>query len=155
MKKIIVIGGLIITGITACANTAPALGSTASMGPGTKYQIAGSTATVAASTPSVNYGQQYLADIGPANVAVKAVPSNAVLTSPSVLALGTATADTARELLAQSWPSNAQADVHALALDAEKVNTDIKAQDETAFLSDAEAMTAQAQVVRADLGLPA
>jgi hypothetical protein len=115
-----------------------------------------SSAPAAATTaPSVNYGQHYLADVAPANAAAKAITASDTITSPDVLALGTATAATARKLLTQSWPANAQADVHALALDAEKVNSDIESQDTASLQADVETMEAQAQVVRADLGLPA
>jgi hypothetical protein len=135
-------------GLAACGSGSS---STAAVSP-----PAASSAPAAATTaPSVNYGQQYLADVAPANAATKAITASDTITSPDVLALGTAAAATARELLTQPWPASAQADVHALALDAERVNSDIKGQDITSLQADVETLDAQAQVVRADLGLPA
>lgn len=63
----------------------------------------------------------------------------------------------ARALLQQSWPANAQADVHALALAAAKEATDLSSDVLVTenLANDVSTASADSQAVRADLGLPA
>jgi hypothetical protein len=69
----------------------------------------------------------------------------------SLVALG-------RTLLSQTWPANADADIHTLAaaseLEAEDLYGGLDVTNIAKFNHDAAASTADAQVVRADLGLP-
>jgi hypothetical protein len=44
--------------------------------------------------------------------------------------MGHASVTVAKLLLTQAWPANAQADVHTLGSDVEKVSTDIQAGDQ-------------------------
>jgi hypothetical protein len=109
-------------------------------------------------SPTINYQQQYLTDVAPYNAAINAINPNASSVSdPTIVAVMKASLTLARTLLQQTWPANAQADVHALAVAAAKVSTDLSSN--TLFTangtSDAATATADAQTVRADLGLPA
>jgi hypothetical protein len=109
-------------------------------------------------SPTVNYQQQYLADVAPYNAALKAVNPNATSVSdPTVQAVATASLTLSRALLQQTWPANAESDVHALAVAAAKLATDLSSN--TLFTAngdnDAATATADAQTVRADLCLPA
>lgn len=105
--------------------------------------------------PAVNYKSQYLTDVAAANADAAKITSSDTITSPAVIAYGTAAGNTARVLLQQEWPANAQADVHTVATAAELVSADIQAGNLSKLMSDGTVLKADTQVVRADLGLPA
>ncbi|HEY1914876.1 MAG TPA: hypothetical protein VGH27_04800 [Streptosporangiaceae bacterium] len=112
------------------------------------------TVTVTASaSAAVNYGQQFLADVEPWNVAA-ADAHGAGLDSTAARAAGQQAVDTARKLLDQSWPTADESDVHALALAFDTLNEDIVVDNQTKYLNDGIALNADANVVRAELGLP-
>jgi PBP1b-binding outer membrane lipoprotein LpoB len=134
--------------LAGCGSAAPAT-SKASAPPST-------AASPAAPSSAVNYQQQYLADVAPYDVDVSKINPNASsVTDPTIVAVQQASATLARTLLEQSWPASATADVHAMAVAAAKVGTDLSSDALLANLtSDAATADADAQVVRADLGLP-
>lgn len=120
-------------------------------------------------SPTINYQQQYLNDVAPSNAATGKL--NAWITAnPNASHAQQAVAVTpyynvmvtfGRALLQQQWPSNAQADVHALALAVEAEASDSNPQtvaageyDPSQSGHDNSAAEAAAQAVRADLGLP-
>jgi hypothetical protein len=148
VTKLAALAGVTATlglGLGACSTAAPAAAP-----------VAASTAAASTSpVPAVNYGAQYLADVAPGNAAGNAAKGSTTLTAPAAVAFGTAMVTEARALLQQSWPASVQADVHALALDAEKEAADIRSQDLAALAADDTAGGAQANVVRAELNLPA
>lgn len=124
--------------------------------------------TTTTSTPAVNYGQQYLAIVGPANAAGNAavIPDNptgarlAQVFAPVIAAYQKA--DDA--LLRAQWPAGAQADIKAMVTADGAVIGDMNAAAgqnalsaaswETQLSSDGAKAKAAANVVRADLGLP-
>ncbi len=111
--------------------------------------------TVAPTTTaiSLNYGQQFLADVVPWNAATANARGRG-LASPEALAAGRAAAATARLLLVQTWPAGDEADIHTLAAEFELINVDIEADDLAKYESDGTNLNAAANVVRAELGLP-
>ena len=148
MRKLTIAAGLAAAAlaVTACGSAATSSSSTPAA-PAAPRTVASAPASVKPVT--INYAAQYEIDIAAANQDAKAVSADSTFTSPDVIKLGTDTAATGRELLTQTWPASAQADVHALALDAEKVNAAIKEQDYSGLQSAVETMNSQAQVVRA------
>jgi hypothetical protein len=157
MNKLIAVPAIALAaglGLAACGSqstshaAAPAVTHSAAAAPTT-------AAPKLAPKPTVNYGQQYLTDIAPYNAAISKLTDSDTITSPDVLAVGTVSLSISREMLTQTWPVSAQADVHALAVGMLKGNTDIQGQDMSSLQTDEEAATAQAQTVRAELGLPA
>jgi hypothetical protein len=102
----------------------------------------------------VNYGHRFLDDESGWNAATKAAV-NAGLTSPKALFAGRQAVRTAHLLLTQSWPAADVSDIHALAAQFDLINEDIQADDLTKYLADGTQLNADANVVRAELGLPA
>jgi hypothetical protein len=147
----------ILAGVSACGRNA---GSVAS---------ASSPAAATSPSPSINYQRQYLNDVAASNAEANQVSSwitanpdatNAELASEltpyynDLITFG-------RGLLQQSWPANAQADVHSLALAVEAEANDIDPTsisagsfDQSQYNTDNSAGESAAQAVRADLGLP-
>jgi hypothetical protein len=105
-------------------------------------------------TEAVNYGQQFLTDVAPWNAATAKITSSDTLTSPAVIDAAQEAVVTARSLLSQSWPSSAQADVHTFAVELDTINEDVQEDNVTKFRDDVTTLDADANVVRADLGLP-
>ncbi len=106
-----------------------------------------------AGAPTLDYGQQFLTDVQPWNVALAAV-GHAGLKSPAAVAAGQQAVVASGHLLNQSWPAADEGDVHALAVQFATLNEDIMTDNETKFLNDATTLNADANVVRAELGLP-
>ena len=76
------------------------------------------------------------------------------LTSQAVITAANEAVVAARSLLGQSWPPNAQADVHAFAVQLDTINEDVQDDNLPKFRDDVTTLDADANVVRADLGLP-
>lgn len=114
------------------------------------------------SVATVNYASQYVADAAPWNAADtqfgKRYPAATSLTAAQTQPLTNAAIAFGRTLLAQTWPAAARSDIHALAVAVERMATDLSEGlsilNVSQFEKDATAATADAQVVRADLGLP-
>ena len=158
-KKFIAIPAIALAaglGLAACGSqsashaAAPAVTHSAAAAPTT-------AAPKPAPKPTVNYGQQYVTDVAAANTAIKAVNVDPTVpfTSAVYVTAGNDMVAVSQTLLGQTWPANAQADIHTLATDGMKVQVDIHTGDVAAFNADEETFGSQAQVVRADLGLPA
>ena len=144
-------GVLLLLGMAACgSSTKRTAGPASTVAPATS-----SSAASSATTPAVNYGQQYLNDAARVNSDATKAQNATSLTDPAVVAYGKDSVTFARALLAQQWPAKAQADVHTLAAAALKAAEDISGQDLADLLSDVETSGADANVVRADLGLAA
>jgi hypothetical protein len=105
--------------------------------------------------PVVDYGQQFLADVEPWNIATAALTSGDTLTSPAAKAAGQQAVAVARELLSQSWPTADQGDVHALAVEFDTLDADIDSNNLAKYRADGTSLNADANVVRAELGLAA
>jgi hypothetical protein len=164
------IGAIIAAGIAlaACGGSSTALststsssgfslfGTTTTSGPASSTTAAPptSTSTTSATKPAVNYGQQFLTDVAPWNAATANLNSSDGLTSQAVLTAASEAVVAARSLLGQSWPTTAEADVHAFAVELDTINEDVREDDATKFRSDVTTLDADANVVRADLGLP-
>jgi hypothetical protein len=101
----------------------------------------------------VNYGGQYLADVAPSNAASDKLSRTDSFSSPDVIAYSNAVLAFSNTLLRQQWPANARADTRALASGLAKVYGDIQDRDTAAWTADENATFADAQAVRADLGL--
>ncbi|MFZ0664736.1 MAG: hypothetical protein WAM97_03215 [Acidimicrobiales bacterium] len=135
-------GGLVTTTTSAATTTTAA--------PATTTTAAPTTTTVA-----TDYGQQFLTDMAPWNTATKAITPTDGITSQAVITAGQEAVVSARSLLQQSWPSNAQADIHTFAVSLDTINEDVRDDNLSKFDSDVTTLDADANVVRADLGLPA
>ncbi len=150
----------IITSVALLGASALAAGCWSQASPGTAGNSAPTSPAAAPSpSPIVDYQQQYLTDVAPYNAAVNKINPNATsATDPTIQAVGAASLAFSRVLLQQSWPANAEADVHTLAIASAKIAADISQgadMDFTNFANDGSTATADAQTVRADLGLPA
>ena len=159
MRALILAGGVLLAlGIAGCgaARHNPATVST------TAAMLPSTSAPTTTTTVPVNYANQYLADIEPANAALAAFQKqygNAdEVTATQAAVFAQSNIDFGRLLLSQTWPANAVADIHALAAAEELVGTDLRgglnASNVAEFTQDANRSSADAQVVRADLGLP-
>ena len=110
---------------------------------------------------ALNYKQQYLADVVVTNHDVTIINADwkagnpDVITSPAFVKYGKDCITTGRDLLRQAWPGSARASIRSLALGFEKTGTDISLQNAAQGSTDDGAMSAQAQIVRVDLGMPA
>ena len=108
---------------------------------------------------AIDYRAQYLADVVTTNHDIDildAIVKSGVplyITSPAFVRYGIDSIASGRMMLHQTWPASVRADIHELALDSEKVGTDISLQNMNQQTTDGAAVTAQAQVVRAELGL--
>jgi hypothetical protein len=91
----------------------------------------------------------------PWNTATKAITSSDGITSQPVITAGQEAVVSARSLLQQSWPSNAQGDIHTFAVALDTINEDVREDNISKFDNDLTTLDADANVVRADLGLPA
>ena len=153
MRKLTIAAGLAAAAlaVTACGSAATSSSSTPAA-PAAPRTVASAPASVKPVT--INYAAQYEIDIAAANQDAKAVSADSTFTSPDVIKLARYRCHW-QGAARPTWPASAQADVHALALDAEKVNAAIKEQDYSGLQSAVETMNSQAQVVRADLGIPA
>jgi hypothetical protein len=80
-------------------------------------------------------------------------PSDGLTSQPVITAAREAVVS-ARSLLGQSWPATAQGDVHIFAVALDTINEDVQENDFPKFESDVTSLDADANVVRADLGLP-
>ena len=76
------------------------------------------------------------------------------LGSSQARAAGRQAVATARKLLRQSWPASAHGDVHALAVAFDTIDADIASDNVAKFENDGTKLNADANVVRAELGLP-
>jgi hypothetical protein len=161
-KAIVTITGLAIAGLSvaACGSSAPVL---AGASPTARVSAVAPKTTAAKPTPKptrvINSKQQYLADVAAEekDVIILNDPYNYdsgdLITSPAMVQWGNDLVIQGRNLLSQTWPANARADIRALALDNEKVSADISSQNDSTVYGDDSTATAEAQIVRADLGL--
>jgi hypothetical protein len=131
-------------------STSSTIASTSTSEKAPATSVARSTSTTAA----VNYGRQFLTDVAPWNAATANLNSSDGLTSQAVITAANEAVVAARSLLGQSWPSAAQADVHAFAVELDTINEDVREDNLTKFRDDVTTLDADANVVRADLGLP-
>ena len=121
----------------------------------------GITEPIPVDVAALNYKQQYLADVVVNNHDVTIINADwkagnpDVITSPAFVKYGKNCITTGRDLLRQAWPASARADIRSLALGFEKTGTDVSLQNAAQGSTDDGAMSAQAQIVRVDLGLPA
>ena len=129
-------------------------GTTTTNGPGSSTTVAPPTSTTPTTKPAVNYGQQFLTDVAPWNAATADLNSSDGLTSQAVITAASEAVVAARSLLGQSWPTTAQADVHTFAVELDTINEDVQQDNATKFRNDVTTLNADANVVRADLGLP-
>ena len=157
MKKLLITGVVVAAAgisLAACGTASPTHVAAA---PAVTHTVAPKPAAPKPAPKStVNYGQQYLSDVAAANTAIKAVNADPTVpfTSAVYVTSGNDMVAVSRTLLSQTWPASAQADIHTLATDGMKVQVDIHTGDVAAFNADEETFGSQAQVVRADLGLP-
>ena len=151
MKKVITAAGVAILAIGISACGASSSSPSRSVSPG----VPASTGPVASSSAAVDYKQQYLDDSGPYFTAFSAEQADlsATITSSDTVAFGQAADVFSKQLLAQSWPANAQADIHTLALAVAKINPDVKNKDASAFDEDTMVANEQDLTVRSDLGI--
>jgi len=112
-------------------------------------------APTTATTVAMNYGQQYLADVAPVNTALAQLGANPTITSAGAQAAGQQAVNTARLLLTQTWPSADGPDVHSLGVEFETISADIASGNFPKFRDDVTTLDADANVVRAELGLAA
>jgi hypothetical protein len=92
--------------------------------------------------------------VAPWNAATADLNSSDGLTSQAVITAAREAVVAARSLLGQSWPPRAQADVHAFAVELDTINEDVQEDNLAKFRDDVTTLNADANVVRADLGLP-
>jgi hypothetical protein len=135
---------------TSSTSTSSPSASTSTSGTVSPTSLAPSTST----TADVSYGQQFLTDVAPWNAATANLNASDGLTSQAVITAGNEAVVAARSLLGQSWPPSAQADVHTFAVGLDTINEDVREDDSTKFRDDVTTLDADANVVRADLGLP-
>ena len=137
--------------ITAIAGAAAVLG----LGLGACGSSGGSAAPVSHAPAKVVYKAQYLADMVLSNALSDTISGNDGWASRPVTAYGNALVKESRTMLRQSWPVSARGDIHVLALAALKVHDDILSRDYSGFETDLTTAGAEANAVRAELGLPA
>ena len=135
--------------ITAIAGAAAVLGA----GLGACGSSRGSAAPV--SHAPVNYKAQYLTDVTLRNALSDTISGNDGWESRPVTAYSDALVKESRTMLRQSWPVSARGDIHVLALAELKVHNDILSRDYSGFETDLTTASAEANAVRAELGLPA
>jgi hypothetical protein len=92
--------------------------------------------------------------VAPWNAATANLNSSDGLTSQAVITAANEAVVAARSLLGQSWPPSAEADVHTFAVGLDTINEDVREDNSTKFRDDVTTLDADANVVRADLGLP-
>jgi hypothetical protein len=138
--------------ITAVAGAAAVLG----LGLGACGSSGGSVAPVShAPAKVVNFKAQYLADVTLSSALSDTISGNDGWASQPVTAYSNALVKESRTMLRQSWPVSARGDIHVLALAALKVHDDILSRDYSGFETDLTTARAEANAVRAELGLPA
>ena len=135
--------------ITAIAGAAAVLG----LGLGACGSSGGSVAPVSPTPATVK--AQYLADVALSNALSDTISGNDGWASRPVTAYGNALVKESRTMLRQSWPVSARGDIHVLALAALKVHDDILSRNYSGFETDLTTAGAEANAVRAELGLPA
>ncbi len=113
-----------------------------------------STTAPPTTSPAINYGRQYLADVAPWVAAAKRASGSGTLTAPAALAAGRQAVAAARQLLRQTWPASAESHIHSLAVEFDTVNEDIVENNVPKYENDGTTLNADANVVRAELGLP-
>jgi hypothetical protein len=142
------IGGIMkVTKITAIAGAAAVLG----LGLGACGSVTGGSAPAEV----VNYKAQYLSDVALSNALVDTISNHDGWTSRPVTAYSNALVTESRTMLHQSWPVSVRGDIHAITLAALKVHDDIQSKDSSGFQTDLTTASAEANIVRAELGLPA
>jgi hypothetical protein len=92
--------------------------------------------------------------MAPWNTATAEIKQGDGLTSPAVITAAREAVVSATSLLRQSWPSNAQADIHTFAVELDTINEDVRDNNLSKFDNDVTSLNADANIVRADLGLP-
>ena len=102
----------------------------------------------------MNYKAQYLSDVALSNALVGTISNHDGWTSRPVTAYSNALVTESRTMLRQSWPVSARGDIHAITLAALKVHDDILSRDSSGFQTDLTSASAEANIVRAELGLP-
>lgn len=138
--------------ITVIAGAAAVLG----LGLGACGSSRGSVAPVSHATAKVvNYKAQYLADGVLSNALSDTISGDDGWASRPVTAYSNALVKESRTMLRQSWPVSARGDIHVLALAALKVHDDILSRDYSGFETDLTTASAEANAVRAEIGLPA
>jgi hypothetical protein len=158
--RLITIGvaAIMVTAVAACSggpSTAAAPpATTAAAPPATTAVAPATTAPTPTTAATVNYGQQFLDDESGWDAAIKAAV-DATLASALSHAAGVQAVACARLLLTQSWPAADVSDIHTLAAQFEVINSDIQIDDNSKYVADGTQLNADANVVRAELGLPA
>jgi hypothetical protein len=151
-------GGLAAGALTGCDSsgaTPTPSPTTGTASPAATTAPPGTSAVPATSVPaSVNYKQQYLADIAGWDTAVKRAAGSGSLTAAAARKAGRAAVATARKLLSQTWPASMQSDIHALAVAFDTLNEDIVSDNLSKYENDGTTLNADTNVVRAELGLP-
>ena len=137
--------------ITAIAGAAAVLG----LGLGACGSSGGRAPVSHAAAKAVNYKAQYLADVALCTAVSDTISGNDGWASRPVTAYSNALVKESRTTLRQSWPVSARGDIHVLALAALKVHDDILSRDYSGFETDLTTASAEANAVRAELGLPA
>jgi hypothetical protein len=157
---VLILAGL---GLAACSSSSAAPTTTTSASvttttavPTTTTAAPTTTTTAAATTTTAatNYGQQFLTDVGPWNASTKDLNSSDGLTSQAVITAGQEAVISARSLLQDTWPANAESDIHTFAIALDTINEDVQEDNLAKFRNDVTSLDADANVVRADLGLP-
>ena len=141
--------------ITAIAGAAAVLG----LGLGACGSVTGGSAAShsSASAPAkvVNYKAQYLSDVALSNALVGTISNHDGWASRPVTAYSNALVTESRTMLHQSWPVSVRGDIHAITLAALKVHDDILSRDSSGFQTDLTTASAEANIARVELGLPA
>lgn len=160
MKRLHLAGvALAAIALTACSNHAP--GATTQLPP-TSSAAAVAVHTTAPAlarptptpTPLAWYAQQYLRIVAPANTAIDGMNSdNPSQTQLNDVAAKYRAADIA--LLRAHWPTpKTQADIETMVRADGAVIADLEQNNGADFARDSETAAADAQVIRAELGLP-
>lgn len=105
-----------------------------------------------ASTPTVNYGAQYLAIITPLNNAMDKLPTKP--TQAELDNLARIVEQGEAKLLAVRWPGQAESDVHSLVTAMGQAAAALHNDSESQLNTASEAVASASAIVRADLGLP-
>jgi len=125
-----------------------------SAGPAASTSAPARGATPSASPPA-GYAQQYLSDVSGWTTAIKRAAGSGSLASAQARAAGQAAVAAARKLLSQTWPARVQGDVHTLAAAFDTINEDIVAGNAARYDNDGIRLNTDANMTRAELGLPA
>lgn len=146
----LLLAAVALAGCVSSGTPAPSSTPTSAPAASSSTAVASPAATT---TATVNYRQQYLADVQPWQTAAKRAAGTG-LASAAARAAGRAAVAAARRLLTQTWPASDRSDIHTLAVAFDLLNEDIVADNLTNYENDGAKLNADTNVVRADLGLP-